>query len=148
MPFSAQQVTPNDGLPQNQIGADNDVGRHCQSSPCSCLHRIDTISTNATEDDRAGPGRAMDKLFQYLGLGIEHFLGRVALATGHGPTAAEDRVAEVFTKSMFREYRRHGDWDWNGKSSRKAMSSAAKDCKKLIKYLRYSVVLLVYRGRS
>jgi hypothetical protein len=60
--------------------------------PTHLLIRGDSVSTNATEDDRPGPGRALDKLFQLAGRRLERFLNTVAMRFGAGPVAAEERL--------------------------------------------------------
>lgn len=60
------------------------------------LPRVDTISTNATEDDRPGPGRGLGKLYDMGGKKVERMLGNFSERIGLGPMAAARRfVATV-----------------------------------------------------
>jgi hypothetical protein len=113
--------------------------------PTHLLIRVDSVSTNVTEDDRPGPGRALDNLFQFAGRKLEELLNMIAVRMGAGPVATEIKLAPVLrclgsnwspdvaftltTTDMNNPYRQRLIKGWDKK--------ADKNCKKILKYARY-----------
>ena len=58
-----------------------------------------TISTNATESDRPGPGRLIDNLYSRAGRLLEDFVGRIAHQCGYGPHAVFLRLTVPLEQS-------------------------------------------------
>lgn len=56
------------------------------------LHSATTFSTNYTQSNNIGPGRTLDRMFQYFGRKLEKCLGRVVQTLGYGPTAIGERI--------------------------------------------------------
>lgn len=57
-----------------------------------------SLSSTATEDNRPGPGRGLDQIFQYLGRHLDRGMGVVMAKLGHGPAAAERRVLKAIER--------------------------------------------------
>lgn len=62
-----------------------------RSSEASCS-LVSLVSYNATEPNRPGPGRNMDRLFTFLGGRLEKRLNRVGTFFGLGPDACMERI--------------------------------------------------------
>jgi hypothetical protein len=54
-----------------------------------------SVSSTATEDNRPGPGRGLDQIYQYLGRHLDRGMGVVMDKLGHGPAAAERRALKA-----------------------------------------------------
>lgn len=56
-----------------------EVNHECKDDECS----VSSFSTNATMDDNIGPGRILDKLYQYLGRKVEWGILHVSVSSLH-----------------------------------------------------------------
>lgn len=87
-------------------------------------------STNRTESDLPGPGRLLGKLYSSLGRRLERGINAIAVRRGYGPLSAAERFRS--------KYGRRGDV--RDETSVKGAQDR-KDCKKLIRYTKYSMFL-------
>lgn len=55
----------------------------CTSEAGDEEHSVSSFSTNATMDNNIGPGRMLDKLYQYLGRKVEWSILRISIASLH-----------------------------------------------------------------
>ena len=119
------------------------VIRPSQQTSLVKLQRTDTVSTNATEDNRVGLGRGLDNLFQAGGRKLERLLGATADRMGYGPAATEKRIVVVMyrlresgyfveRKSRAEEWRRYTMND-----KQRMDKEIVLRCKRLMKYLKY-----------
>jgi hypothetical protein len=120
----------------------NMTRRPIQHSSLVRLQRIDTTSTNATEDDRPGPGRGLDKLYQASGRKLERLLGVAAERMGFGPAATERSIVNVMYRLresghyVERRFKSEVWKPYTSKDKHKMDKKVMRRCKSLLKYLR------------
>jgi hypothetical protein len=121
------------------------------ASPPSELRRantVESIDTEATESDLPGPGRGLDKLYQFAGRKLERTIGEMADGLGFGPAAAERKLLHAGEVLRYAGYvkTRKGRKKWKTSTEqRKARASneTQRYCQLVVKYLRYAMLLRV-----
>lgn len=98
--------------------------------------------SNSTADDLPGPGRALDRLYTYVGIRLEVFLGKVAVAVGKGPlvTARRIRRNREIMICMTRHGRRchcEAQLPMSSGVVKRTHKKIDKDCKRLVRYVEY-----------
>jgi hypothetical protein len=110
-----------------------------------------SVSSTATEDNRPGPGRGLDQIYQYLGRHVERLVGVGMDKLGRGPAAAERRALKAI--ELLSPDGRYRFEVVRGKRRVKVLTASEieqaerqvrKDCEKLVKYSR----CVVYARRS
>jgi hypothetical protein len=78
------------------------------------MHRDDdatSISTNATESDRPGPGRTLGNLYSRGGRLLERCIASLAYKCGYGPVAAHERLQHRLLTGHMEVYRKNRSRD-------------------------------------
>lgn len=100
--------------------------------PCD-IELSSLVSSNATEDDRPGPGRILGNIYSGLGRRLEELFNSLAERRGYGPRAVAIRVRERNTNWLRRA-------DHLGyppvQYTRETAHVQRKDISKLIRYSR------------
>lgn len=103
------------------------------------LCSVTTFSTNYTQSNNIGPGRTLDRMFQYWGKKLEHSLGRTAEVLGYRPASIGERIERRARKLSFPkavEKKTSLSGAFTGAKRLIQRYRLKRDCKRLLKYLK------------